>query len=75
MRRVDKTPLSKSAPIPGVRLSSEARQELWKFDSKKHATIAHDDILELSLAIRTKLKREGLTPELLPARFRVVGWN
>ena len=60
-------------PISNARLSKEARDALWSIDSKRYAKILPGDLLELSPAVRAKLKREGLTPELLPPRFRVIG--
>ena len=73
MRRTTTQPGFKEGPLLGIRLSTAAREALWSIDSKRYANIAHDDILELSPGIRAKLKREGFTPELLPAKFKVFG--
>lgn len=73
MRRTTTMPGFKEGPVLSIRLSAQARDALWSFDSKKYAKILPGTLLELSPAIRAKLKREGLTPELLPTRFVVIG--
>jgi hypothetical protein len=73
MRRTVTQPGFKEGPVPDVRLILAARKALWKIDSKRYSNISHGDVLELSPAIRAKLKREGLTPEFLSPKFRVIG--